>query len=64
MTSIESRLANPLSLYVDNKNRKMKGTYQMNKGKFLPQSFLLPLIPRGSQAKRFVSREVFVRPTK
>src|SRR5205814_1537867 len=30
----------------------------------LPQSFLLPLIPRGSPAKRFVSREVFVRPTK
>ena len=27
-------------------------------------AFLLPLIPRGSQVKRFVSREVFVRPTK
>ena len=27
----------------------------------LPQSFLLPLIPRGSQVKHFVSREVFVR---
>jgi len=25
MASIESRLANPLSLYVDNKNPKMKG---------------------------------------
>src|SRR5439155_894128 len=28
------------------------------------QSFLLHLIPRGSQAKRFVLREVFVRPKK
>ena len=26
-------------------------------------SFWLPLIPRGSQVKRFVWREVFVRPT-
>ena len=33
MASIESRLANPLSLYVDNKGPKMKGINQMNKGK-------------------------------
>src|SRR5947199_7508151 len=33
MASIESRLANQLSLYVDNKNPKMKGINQMNKGK-------------------------------
>ena len=33
MASIESRLANPLSLYVDNKDPKMKGINQMNKGK-------------------------------
>src|SRR6266705_3108449 len=33
ITSIESRLANPLSLYVDKKNPKMKGINQMNKGK-------------------------------
>src|SRR5207244_11133770 len=29
-----------------------------------PRSFSLPPIPRGSQAKRYVSREAFVRPMK
>src|SRR5436190_22251897 len=33
MASIESRLANPLSLYVYNKAPKMKGINQMHKGK-------------------------------